>query len=667
MGHTCVVSGCTNRANPGQGTTNFYDIPKVIVNQGKETERLSTERRNTWLARINRAGFTPDPAKRHYKVCSDHFVTGKPSALFYVNDQDWAPTLNLGYDKVKQKSEAAKIREVCTKLLEEKQRRSKSATSLLALHKQTANGRPAAENETHENKTKDLQEPPAEGLQDSCCAPGCKNQQGDGNARAFYSLPKDPERRQQWVAVINRARSQQKRNEPWDSSASSVRLCSEHFISGIKNDNPGSPDYVPAIFKHVPSPKKRRLFVVVNRSQMSKCQIIKRARKSPATAAGDDSVTDTANEGSPVEVDIVTRESPEKSPHNKLQSTPDYHASTGTPLCASEDCKRHIQSLESECQALRTENELLKDNIKRIGLNEMLLKNNDENVNFLTGLPTFSLLMTLFHSVAPFLKHKSYLTSFQQFMLTLIKLRLNLSFDFLANYFAVDSTAVSQLFNYCINVIYYRLVPRFVMWPDRESLAKSLPSLFRNSTFEKTVCIIDVLDIFIEESSNLLASAQCYSAYKSCHKMKYLIAICPQGLICFISNGCRGRTSDKFLTEQSNFLCNLLPRDLVLADQGFIAGESEHSYQAGHKITAFALGKGQLEPVDLGDTGCVESLRKHIESIIYIPRQKYTILQTTIPISGTRVDQENGVTLPDKIVNVCCALTNVSKSFVFLQ
>lgn len=69
--------------------------------------------------------------------------------------------------------------------------------------------------------------------------------------------------------------------------------------------------------------------------------------------------------------------------------------------------------------------------------------------------------------------------------------------------------------------------------------------------------------------SNLFARAQCYSAYKFLHTIKYLIAICPQDTISFISNGWGGHTSDTFMTEHSNILTHLLPGDLVLALRGF--------------------------------------------------------------------------------------------------
>ena len=35
-------------------------------------------------------------------------------------------------------------------------------------------------------------------------------------------------------------------------------ICSAHFISGAKRDNPLSPDFVPTVFAHVESPVKRK-------------------------------------------------------------------------------------------------------------------------------------------------------------------------------------------------------------------------------------------------------------------------------------------------------------------------------------------------------------------------------------------------------------------------
>ena len=32
-------------------------------------------------------------------MCSDHFVSGKPSQLYEINHEDWAPFQNLGYNR----------------------------------------------------------------------------------------------------------------------------------------------------------------------------------------------------------------------------------------------------------------------------------------------------------------------------------------------------------------------------------------------------------------------------------------------------------------------------------------------------------------------------------------------------------------------------------------
>ncbi len=172
---------------------------------------------------------------------------------------------------------------------------------------------------------------------------------------------------------------------------------------------------------------------VFNRRQKSKLQRREQAKKSSVAAIipPTDSACLQDSSRHPTVEQFLTGESPVKeSPHieleNDLQPIPDPE----TPPCVSEDCKRHIKSLEMECQALRTENMLLKDKMNRTGLNEMSLPNSDKKVNILTGIPTYSVLMVVFQFVAPCLKLKSGLTLFQQYMLALIKLRMNFSFEF---------------------------------------------------------------------------------------------------------------------------------------------------------------------------------------------------------------------------------------------
>lgn len=433
----------------------------------------------------------------------------------------------------------------------------------------------------------------------------------------------------------------------------------------------------------MPSPQKRRLasqLNTFNRRQDAKRQRREQERKSDAIQGLLDlsinSLPDTVDQTFTVNDHGPTDQSPAamgpeiQSGSEAISTKPTTETTPVKELpsqtCNNNECQSYKKSLEDECQALRSENMYLKDKINKISFDEASLCNNDEKVKTLTGLQTYSHLITIFGFVSSFLRPKSDLSPFQQLLLTLLRLRMNLSFEFLAYYFGVHATTASRLFNHCINVMYVRLVPALVLWPEREELRLSLPYNFRNNKFNNCVCIIDCFEIFIEKPRNLLASAQSYSSYKSHCTMKYLIGICPQGVISFISNGWGGRTSDKHITENSGFLDKLLPGDLVLADRGFDVGDSVGLYQAELKIPAFTRGKKQLDPIDLENTRGLAAVRIHIERIIGVLRQKYTILQSTVPITLTDVDEENTMHL-DKIVSVCCALTNVGESVVPFQ
>ena len=54
----------------------------------------------------------------------------------------------------------------------------------------------------------------------------------------------------------------------------------------------------------------------------------------------------------------------------------------------------------------------------------------------------------------------------------------------------------------------------------------------------------------------------------------YLISITPQVVVSFIPNRWGGRVSDKHIVENTGYLNNLLPGEVVLADRGFDAADS---------------------------------------------------------------------------------------------
>ena len=170
----------------------------------------------------------------------------------------------------------------------------------------------------------------------------------------------------------------------------------------------------------------------------------------------------------------------------------------------------------------------------------------------------------------------------------------------------------------------------------------------------------------IERPSKLLARSQTFSNYKHHNTVKVLIGITPQGSICFTSKPWGGRTSDKYLTERCGLLNNFKTGDLVLADRGFTISESVTLYQAQLAIPAFTKGNNQLDPFDVERTRGIANVRIHVERVIGPLRQKYTILQSTLPLDYLTCSNNNAANCPliDRMIRVCSALTNLCPSVV---
>ena len=301
-------------------------------------------------------------------------------------------------------------------------------------------------------------------------------------------------------------------------------------------------------------------------------------------------------------------------------------------------------------------------------VDEFDLRNNDKKINFYTGLPSFEMLTIVFRQIEHFVARKSQLlTPFQEFVLTLIKLKLNMPLEDLAYRFNVSVSTISRVFLAWMVAMDTRLSP-LIKWPDREDLWPTMPQCFQFSFGKKTTVIIDCFEVFIDRPSNLLARAQTFSTYKHHNTIKVLIGITPQGTISFVSKAWGGRTSDKFLTENCGIMEKLLPGDLVMADRCFTIHESLVCKQAELAIPAFTRGKEQLDPVDVEKTRGIANVRIHVERVTGLLRRKYTILSGTLPIDylfcNHNGSQEAATPMIDRIINVCSALVNLCPGIV---
>lgn len=315
------------------------------------------------------------------------------------------------------------------------------------------------------------------------------------------------------------------------------------------------------------------------------------------------------------------------------------------------------------------------------------MEGNDVLTRFYTGLNTHTLFQSTYEHLSEGIEThpQSALSLREHFLLTLMKLRLNLREKDLAVRFNVSLSSVSRYFIKWITIMHVRLVPFVIRWPSKEEIRVSLPRIFRNSQFYETVAIIDCFEIPMNVPSHLLDKVSAFSHYKHEHTAKYMISILPQGATNFISQGYCGRTSDQFIVDHSGFLdqlkegtlyfririsdqifhiyCYSYVGDLVLADRGFTVAEAV-GMRGGKLVTpAFKGRRQQLSKREVHDSRNVAVVRIHVERVIGVIKSRFSIMAGPVNILHASPNG-SGENLFDKIVAVCCALNNLNPSVV---
>jgi len=77
---------------------------------------------------------------------------------------------------------------------------------------------------------------------------------------------------------------------------------------------------------------------------------------------------------------------------------------------------------------------------------------------------------------------------------------------------------------------------KLIVWPDCDSLRKTMPRCFQIAFGRSVAVIIDCFEVFIERPSNLEARAATWSNYKHKDTVKILLGIAPQGVLTFVSD-----------------------------------------------------------------------------------------------------------------------------------
>ncbi len=100
-----------------------------------------------------------------------------------------------------------------------------------------------------------------------------------------------------------------------------------------------------------------------------------------------------------------------------------------------------------------------------------------------------------------------------------------------------------------------------------------------------------------------------------------------------------------------------------MADRGFSVADTVGLYRAEIKTPSFTKGKKQLSRMEVDLSLQLSRVRIHVERVSGVLRQKYTILQSTIPIN-MMCEEITETSLIDEIVVVCSAMCNFCESVV---
>lgn len=343
------------------------------------------------------------------------------------------------------------------------------------------------------------------------------------------------------------------------------------------------------------------------------------------------------------------------------QSSSDYNISKESSRCSSrlqEDFnKLSIEGSaqqEAEMYFLQKENLTLQEKLHKLQCSFSFdhIQENDSLINMYTGFPNkylFESVFTLFDNIK-----LNYILGWSvgnisrkdQFLITLMKLRLNLLHADLACRFNCSSTTISNIVNTWIlalhEILFCQLMENI---PSRNKNRCCMPACF--STFTNCRIVLDCTEVKCVKPISLEKQRLTYSSYKHQNTLKGLIGVAPNGVITFVSDLYPGSLSDKKIVKDSGIMTKMDVGDLILADKGFLIKDLLPTGVC-LNIPPF-LTTSQFTPQQVIQTKTIARARIHVERAIR--RLKCYSILDSIP--------SNLISQSSKIFQVCGALTNM--------
>ena len=297
-------------------------------------------------------------------------------------------------------------------------------------------------------------------------------------------------------------------------------------------------------------------------------------------------------------------------------------------------------------------------------------------VNFYTGIENIDAFNKIFDMVNPILRKRwsrykklskiitrNFKSMAKQFgpsrklcgkdemLLCLMKLKLGLTLQGIANRFKVTLSTASSVFTSWVKGL-STVLGTLIFIPDKESLVSTKPQRIENIT-EDIHSVIDASEIFIETPKNSDDQKKTWLEYKHHNTLKVLISVTSNLFINFVSKAYKGAVSDKKLTLKSQYLEMLPMHSTAMADKGFNIENECLLYNLSLYVPLGKRGIYQMVSSELIKTKKIANTRILVKQVI---RQVKTfkIFASELPISLIRHI--------DYILVTCCALVNLKPS-----
>lgn len=279
------------------------------------------------------------------------------------------------------------------------------------------------------------------------------------------------------------------------------------------------------------------------------------------------------------------------------------------------------------------------------------LMSSDSKLFSSTGLYSveyLNILTSFFDEVAPENPKKKFLLSTRdRILLSMMKIKLALSFSTLAVFFDISIQNACNYFYDSVRVL-AKLLTCLVEWPSKEDILKSMPVCF--SQFKNTRVVLDCFELFVEKPKCVRCRVRLYSQYKKGYTLKLLLGCAPSGLISYVSKTFGGRASDKFITSQSGLydLCEY--SDGVMVDKGFAIEDECLRHCLTMIRPPFLKKRAKFTRAEAVQCAKIARARVHVERTIQRIRE-YHLLKNKLP---WRL-----VPYFDDVVLIVCALVNL--------